>query len=128
MNKYLSTFFALFTILILTSCGSAPDTPSKVVEAYYRAMKANDYEKAVSYCLIKNDKDRQMVIDGLTELQKNGFEIKSFKILSEESCGDEKQVNVKVEITTISQKGADPQTETDNMPAIKVNGKWYVGG
>lgn len=68
-----------------------------------------------------------MVVSGLNELKKGGFEIKDFKILSEEISEDGENAHVKVEVTTIQKQGQESQTETDDMPVTKVNGIWRVG-
>ena len=128
MKKISLILSVIFSAVLFVSCSnSKADTPSAAAEAYYNAMKDGNFEKALSYSLLEDEKDIQMVVSGLNELKKGGFEIKDFKILSEEISEDGENAHVKVEVTTIQKQGQESQTETDNMPVTKVNGIWRVG-
>ena len=50
MNNHIYKFAAiLFSIFILQSCGSYPESPSGVAEAFLKELAADDYSGAKSY-------------------------------------------------------------------------------
>lgn len=128
MKKISFILSIIFSVALFFSCGNSKNnTPSAAAEAYYNAMKDGNFEKALSYSLLEDEKDIQMVVNSLNELKKEGFEIKDFKILSEEISENGENAHVKVEVTTMTKRGQEFQTETDDMPVTKVNGIWRVG-
>lgn len=129
MKKLMLAFSVVSFMILFVSCSGTgnSNSPSAAAEAYYKAMKSGDFEKALSYSLIADDNDKQMVISALEEMRKGGFEIKDFKIISEEILEDGENAHVKVEVTTVPKQGQEPETDTDNLSAMKVNGVWMVG-
>lgn len=128
MKKLGLLLSAIFCLILYMSCGGgASDSPSKAAEAYYNAMKSGDFKKAISYSLIEDAKDQEMVVTALEGLQKEGFKVKDFKILSEDIDKNNESAKVKVEVTVIQKEGQEPQIETDELPAQKINGVWRIG-
>lgn len=129
MKKLTLALSVIFSVILFFSCNGTGNTnsPSAAAEGYYKAVKNGDFEKALSYSLIDDDNDKQMVVSALEELRTGGFEIKDFKVVSEEMLEDGESAYVKVEVTVIPKAGQEPETDTDNVPAMKINGVWRVG-
>lgn len=128
MKKYTSILSIIALSLFFTSCSNKKtDSPSDVVKAYYTALQNGDIGKALSYTLIQEEQDKQTVADALKEKLKTGFQIKNFKIISEEIAEDGQQAQVQVETTIVPEKGKVAETDAEPLWVINVNGKWLVG-
>ncbi len=105
----------------MTSCKSS--SPSDTVKAYFKALQAGDYEKALSYTDITDQEAIQKQIE-----KYKGFDIKvvDFEILSEKISDDGNSATVEVKSTVTSSFNEEPEESTKEMKLVKVDGKWKL--
>lgn len=137
MKKYLfGLLMVIGATLMLTACGGKQDSPTSVVEAYSKAVLAEDYEAAFSLCC-KADKSiltpeevkkQAETVKGLAlmgqqmDKEKAAKEkVKSIEVISEKIDGE----TAKVKTKNTKEDGTTTESETT---CLKVDGKWYVVG
>ena len=121
MKKLIVILCAVVAVFGLTSCNSS--SPSATVKAYYKALQAGDYEKALSYTDITDQEAIQKQIE-----KYKGFDIKvvDFEILSEKISEDGNSATVEVKSTVTSSFQEEPEESTKEMKLVKVDGKWKL--
>lgn len=121
MKKLFVILCAVVAVFGLISCKSS--SPSATVEAYYKALQAGDYEKALSYTDITDQEAIQKQIE-----KYKGFDIKvvDFEILSEKVSEDGNSATVEVKSTVTSSFNEAPDESTKKMELVKVDGKWKI--
>ena len=121
MKKLIVIVCALVAVLGMTSCKKS--SPSSVVESYYKALQVPDYEKALSYTDIVDQKELKEQLEKL-----EGFKMKviDFEILSETIADDGKTAVVEVKCTKTSSFISEPKEETDKLNLVKIDGNWKI--
>lgn len=121
MKKLIVILCAVVAVFGLTSCKSS--SPSDTVNAYFKALQAGDYEKALSYTDITDQETIQKQIE-----KYKGFDIKvvDFEILSEKISEDGNSATVEVKSTVTSSFNEEPEESTKEMKLVKVDGKWKL--
>ena len=121
MKRLFVILCAVVAVFGLISCKSS--SPSATVEAYYKALQAGDYEKALSYTDITDQKEIQRQIEKF-----KAFDIKivDFEVLSENVSEDGNSATVKVKITETSPSREAPEEGTKELELVKVDGKWKI--
>lgn len=121
MKKLIVILCAVVAVFGLTSCKSS--SPSATVKAYFKALQAGDYEKALSYTDIIDQETIQKQIE-----KYKGFDIKvvDFEILSEKISEDGNSATVEVKSTVTSSFNEEPEESTKEMKLVKVDGKWKL--
>ena len=121
MKKLIVILCAVVAVFGLTSCKSS--SPSDTVKAYYKALQAGDYEKALSYTDITDQEVIQKQIEKCKELD---FKVVDFEILSEKISEDGNSATVEVKSTVTSSFNEEPEESTKEMKLVKVDGKWKL--
>ena len=121
MKKLIVIVCALVAVLGMTSCKKS--SPSSVVESYYKALQVPDYEKALSYTDIVDQKELKEQLEKL-----EGFKTKviDFEILSETVADDGKTAEVEVKYKMTCSFNSDPKEDTKKLNLVKVDGKWKI--
>ncbi len=121
MKKLIVILCAVVAVFGMTSCKSS--SPSDTVKAYFKALQAGDYEKALSYTDITDQEAIQKQIE-----KYKGFDIKvvDFEILSEKISDDGNSATVEVKSTVTSSFNEEPEESTKEMKLVKVDGKWKL--
>jgi hypothetical protein len=121
MKKLIVILCAVVAVFGMTSCKSS--SPSDTVKAYFKALQAGDYEKALSYTDITDQEAIQKQIE-----KYKGFDIKvvDFEILSEKISDDGNSATVEVKSTVTSSFNEEPEESTKEMKLMKVDGKWKL--
>ncbi len=88
-----------------------------------KALKAQNYEKAISYTVIDDPELAKMYVAKM-----NGFDLKilDYKILSEEIDEGGNTAGVEVQFTRTTSEDPEPETTTDVLELTKVDGKWKI--
>lgn len=121
MKKLIVIICAVAAVFGMASCNSS--SPSKTVDAYYKALKAGDFEKALTYTDITDSEEIQ------EQLEKyKGFDIKilDYEILSETVSDDGNSAVVEVRQSMTSSFNKEPKEDTKKLNLIKVDGKWKI--
>lgn len=105
--------------LFFVGCNNSPES---VVEEFYKANKANDFEKALSYTNIAKE-ERSEVIDILSEM---GTVIHEYKVLG--STIDEGDTTAIVDLHLVTSNAFYPDSMADDIkvPCIKSGRHWQV--
>lgn len=121
MKKLIVILCAVVAVFGMTSCKSS--SPSDTVKAYFKALQAGDYEKALSFTDITDQEAIQKQIE-----KYKGFDIKvvDFEILSEKISDDGNSATVEVKSTVTSSFNEEPEESTKEMKLVKVDGKWKL--
>ena len=119
MKKLIVILCAFVAVFGLTSCKSS--SPSDTVKAYYKALQAGDYEKALSYTDITDQEVIQKQIEKCKELD---FKVVDFEILSENVSEDGNSATVEVK-TSVTFEGETDEA-TQKLKLVKVDGKWKI--
>lgn len=122
MKKLIIILCAMVAMFGMTSCNST-STPTGVVKAYYKALKAGDYEKAASYTVLTEQKDIESYA---AKLQGYEFKVLDYEILSETISDDGETATVEVKSTTTNSMNKEPKESTDKVNLKKVDGKWRI--
>jgi len=110
--------------LLMASCGSS--TPKDVTTSYYKALQKGDFEKALSYTTVVDDKDEiQKEIEKMKGLE---IKIPEFEIVSEEISEDGQTAVVEVKYKFTSSFNSEPEESTNKVKLIKQDGKWKIKG
>lgn len=118
--KHLLTLTALIIGLFLAGCSSPQSSPSGTVEAFMKASQKGDIEAAIELIdpEILAQPGAKAKLTGMMEKGLAEEPVDSFRIIEEENDGD--TAKVKVEITS------GDKTDTDTIPLIMREGKWYL--
>ena len=121
MKKLIIILCAAVAVFGMTSCKSS--SPTDTVNAYYKALKAGDFEKALTYTDIM---DQEAIQDQLEKYK--GFDIKilDYEVLSETIAEDGNSAVVEVKQTMTSSFNKEPKESTKNLDLLKVDGKWKI--
>lgn len=121
MKKLIVIICAVVAVFGMTSCKSS--SPSNVVKDYYKALKAGDLEKAMTYTDLTTDEEIQKQIKKFQD-----FEIKvlDFEIVSETVSDDGNSAVVEVKQSVTSAFNSEPKEETKSLNLVKVDGKWKI--
>ena len=121
MKKLIIILCAAVAVFGMTSCKSS--SPTDTVNAYYKALKAGDFEKALTYTDIT---DQEAIQDQLEKYK--GFDIKilDYEVLSETIAEDGNSAVVEVKQTMTSSFNKEPKESTKNLDLLKVDGKWKI--
>ena len=99
MKKLIVILCAVVAVFGLTSCKSS--SPSDTVKAYYKALQAGDYEKALSYTDIT---DQETIQKQIAKYKEFDIKVVDFEILSENVSEDGNSATVEVKTKEKSQK------------------------
>jgi len=118
MKKHTITIAAICT-LFMAACSSSPE---KVVDQFYTATQANDFEKAMSYTNIAKEEQAE-VIDVLGNM---GMVIHSFEVTG--STIDEGDTTATVDLHLVTSNAFHPDSMADDIkvPCIKSGNQWQV--
>lgn len=113
--------FAAATLCTLFFVG-CNNNPESVVEEFYKANKANDFEKALSYTNIAKE-EREEVIDILSDM---GMVIHEYKVLG--STIDEGDTTATVDLHLVTSSAFYPDSLADDIkvPCVKSGRQWQV--
>lgn len=132
MKKLVILLAAVVLTFAMTSCkknGAA--TPSDAVKAYYEYMQKGDFKSALQKCSYDYNKEMtaeeketsdamlEMTAGKIEESMKEKGGMASFEILSENTEGD----NAEVEVKTVYGNGEE---ETETVYAVKSGDVWFV--
>lgn len=121
MKKLIVILCAVVAVFGLTSCKSS--SPSDTVKAYYKALQAGDYEKALSYTDIT---DQEVIQKQIEKYKEFDIKVVDFEILSEKISEDGNSATVEVKSTVTSSFQEEPEESTKEMKLVKVDGKWKL--
>lgn len=121
MKKLFVILIAFAAVLSMTSCKSP--SPSNVVKDYYKALKAGDIKKAMTYTDIATDEDVQKQVE---KYQSFNIKILDYEILSETIAEDGNSAVVEVKQTMTSAFNEEPKEDTKKLDLVKVDGKWKI--
>lgn len=121
MKKLFAILCAVVAVFAMASCSSS--SPKSTVDAYYKALKAGDFEKALTYTDIT---DQEAIKDQLEKYK--GFDIKilDYEILSETVSDDGNSAVVQVKQSMTSSFNKEPKEDTKDLKLVKVDGKWKI--
>ena len=121
MKKLIVIILAVVAVFGLTSCKSS--SPSKVVNDYYKALQAGDYQKAMTYTDLTDQEEIQKQIE-----KYQGFNVKivSYEVLSETIAEDGNTAEVEVKQSATSSFNSEPKEDTKKLNLVKVDGKWKI--
>ena len=121
MKKLFVILCAAIAVFAMASCSSS--SPKSTVDAYYKALKAGDFEKALTYTDIT---DQEAIQDQLEKYK--GFDIKilDYEILSETVSDDGNSAVVQVKQSMTSSFNKEPKEDTKDLKLVKVDGKWKI--
>jgi len=121
MKKLFVILCAVVAVFAMASCSSS--SPKSTVDAYYKALKAGDFEKALTYTDIT---DQEAIKDQLEKYK--GFDIKilDYEILSETVSDDGNSAFVQVKQSMTSSFNKEPKEDTKDLKLVKVDGKWKI--
>lgn len=119
MKKLFVILCAVVAVFGLTSCKSS--SPSDTVNAYFKALQAGDYEKALSYTDITDQETIQKQVEKCKGLD---FKVVDFEILSEKVSEDGNSATVEVKSTESFEGETDEGTQ--QLELVKVDGKWVI--
>ena len=121
MKKIIVIVCAVVMACCMTSCSSS--SPSAVVKEYYKALKAGDFEKALSYTTITDQKEVQKHVK---KLQGAELKVLDYEVLAEKIAEDGESAVVTVKSTVSSAYSDEPQEATKDLELVKVDGKWKI--
>ena len=121
MKKLVVVLCALVGVLGMASCKSS--SPSDTVTAYFKALQAGDYEKALSYTDIS---DQEEIQKQLEKFKTFDIKVVDFEILSEKISDDGKNAVVEVKSSQTSSFSSKPEENTKELKLVKVDGKWKI--
>lgn len=121
MKKLIVILCAVVAVFGLTSCKSS--SPSDTVKAYYKALQAGDYEKALSYTDIT---DQEAIQQQIAKYKEFDIKVIDFEILSEKISEDGNSATVEVKNTVTSSFNQEPEESTKELKLVKVDGKWKL--
>ena len=121
MKKLVVVLCALVAVLGMASCKSS--SPSDTVTAYFKALQACDYEKALSYTDIS---DQEEIQKQLEKFKTFDIKVVDFEILSEKISDDGKNAVVEVKSSQTSSFSSKPEENTKELKLVKVDGKWKI--
>lgn len=149
--KKISLFLACAIALLVVSCKMADNkdkngnTPTTVVEEMYKNIQEGAYDKAAEFCKIPDSIDKEVwakyveqdpaikdmlwkeVVINKMNKQKEGFELKEYKVVKEEiSKTDPDNANVKTTITIVKD-GVESNAECA-FPLKREEGVWRIIG
>ena len=121
MKKLIVIVLAVVAVFGLTSCKSS--SPSKVVDNYYKALQAGDYQKAMTYTDLTDQEEIQKQIE-----KYQGFNVKiiSYEVVSETIAEDGNTAEVEVKQSATSSFNSEPKEDTKTLKLVKVDGKWKI--
>ncbi|MBP5563648.1 MAG: DUF4878 domain-containing protein [Bacteroidales bacterium] len=121
MKKLFVILLAVVAVFGLTSCKS--NSPSKVVDNYYKALQAGDYQKAMTYTDLVDQEEIQKQIE-----KYQGFDVKiiSYEVVSETIAEDGNTAEVEVKQSATSSFNSEPKEDTKTLKLVKVDGKWKI--
>lgn len=118
MKKLGLFLVAIMAVFCFTSCGGHEGT----VKSCLKAIKKQDFDKAVQYCKLDKDVDASKVADYMRESYKGDDELVDFSILgSQEITKDEYKVAYAYET-----KGGKHPKGIVIVTVKKVNGDWKI--
>ena len=121
MKKLIVILCAVVAVFGLTSCKSS--SPSDTVKAYFKALQAGNYEKALSYTDIT---DQETIQKQIAKYKEFDIKVVDFEILSEKISEDGNSATVEVKSTVTSSFNEEPEESTKEMKLVKVDGKWKL--
>ena len=121
MKKLIVILCAVVAVFGLTSCKSS--SPSDTVKAYFKALQAGNYEKALSYTDIT---DQETIQKQIAKYKEFDIKVVDFEILSEKISEDGNSATVEVKSTLASSFTEEPDESTNEMKLVKVDGKWKI--
>ena len=121
MKKLFVILFAVAAVFGLTSCSSS--SPSGTVKAYYKALQAGEYEKALSYTDITDQEEIQQQV---AKFKSFDIKIIDFEILSENISEDGNTAVVEVKQSSTSAMNSNPEESVKKLELVKVDGKWKI--
>jgi hypothetical protein len=121
MKKLMVIICAVVAVFGMTSCKSS--SPSDTVNAYFKALQACDYEKALSYTDIADPEEVQKQVEKFKTYE---VKVVDFEVLSETISEDGGSAEVEVKSTQTSAFNSNPQEDTKKMSLVKVDGKWKI--
>lgn len=121
MKKLIVILCAVVAVFGLTSCKSS--SPSDTVKAYYKALQAGNYEKALSYTDIT---DQEVIQKQIEKYKEFDIKVVDFEILSEKISEDGNSATVEVKSTVTSSFNQEPEESTKELKLVKVDGKWKL--
>lgn len=121
MKKLFVILFAVAAVFGLASCSSS--SPSGTVKAYYKALQAGEFEKALSYTDIT---DQEEIQKQAAKLKSFDVKIIDFEILSEKISDDGNSAVVEVKQTSTSAMNSQPEESKKTLELVKVDGKWKL--
>ena len=121
MKKLIVIVLAVVAVFGLTSCKSS--SPSKVVDNYYKALQAGDYQKAMTYTDLTDQEEIQKQIE-----KYQGFNVKiiSYEVVSETIAEDGNTAEVEVKQSATSSFNSEPKEDSKTLKLVKVDGKWKI--
>ena len=111
----------MVAVLGMASCKSS--SPSDTVTAYFKALQAGDYEKALSYTDIS---DQEEIQKQLEKFKTFDIKVVDFEVLSEKISDDGKNAVVEVKSSQTSSFSSKPEENTKELKLVKVDGKWKI--
>jgi len=121
MKKLIVILCAVVAVFGMTSCKSS--SPSDTVNAYFKALQACDYEKALTYTDITNTEEVQKQIE---KFKTYDVKVVDFEVLSETISEDGESAEVEVKSTQTSSFNSNPEEGTKKMKLVKVDGNWKI--
>ena len=121
MKKIFVILFAVAAVFGLASCSSS--SPSGTVKAYYKALQAGEYEKALSYTDITDQEEIQQQV---AKFKSFDVKIIDFEILSENISEDGNTAVVEVKQSSTSAMNSNPEESVKKLELVKVDGKWKI--
>ena len=121
MKKLFVILFAVAAVFGLASCSSS--SPSGTVKAYYKALQAGEYEKALSYTDITDQEEIQQQV---AKFKSFDVKIIDFEILSENISEDGNTAVVEVKQSSTSAMNSNPEESVKKLELVKVDGKWKI--
>ena len=113
----------LVAMLVFGGCGVGGDqgSPENVVEAYFKAFQAKDFQKAISLTTGGETLSEQDIEN--LRLVFEHVQIKNFDIGKAEILTNEEAI-VPVTITTVFD--GDESIAADDVRVLKIDGKWFI--
>ncbi len=121
MKKLMTLLASAMIMILVSSCCS--NSPKSVVENYYKAIKAGDYEKALSYTEIGSDKEATAAfIEKVSGIE---YKLDKYEVIDEVIALDGKTATVKVKISFSTNFGNE--TDLEEMESLElIDGEWKI--
>ena len=117
--KKRTLIIATLCVMLLAACGPKP---GEVVEEYYKAVQAKDYNTALNYSNVTDDV-RDVVIQLLDSSE---VVVHNYKVIGRTIDPGDTTATVDLYLSTSSIQHPDSIADNIKVPCVKSRGKWVV--